>query len=174
MLIPFLAACRHNMLTDFENFPIKIVDAETSQPVGHAVITTMCLGGTPYETNTYVTDDNGSAHVWSYRGGILGIDVKKNGYESANIVVSRTNAVVHMRRANLPNPLTKSEVIEAARHEAEERRIPLSEFQGPIVQRSAGSSHAWLVFWHRDRYPGDHFLIQVDELSGEARFWGGK
>jgi hypothetical protein len=81
---------------------IRVVDSATALPVAEAIVISLCMGGTPYSTNSYRTDSNGIARVMSYNT-FTGVSITRNGYEDAAAVFMHgdealTNAVVKVRR----------------------------------------------------------------------------
>jgi hypothetical protein len=76
------------------------------------------------------------------------------------------------RSASSAQPLlTEAQAVRIANQEAERLKIPVREFKGPVVHRF--SRHKWSVFYHRDKTPGDHFSIEVDDRTGATSFQGG-
>jgi hypothetical protein len=80
--------------------------------------------------------------------------------------------------ATLPLRLNEAQAIEIAARELARLRISTAGFQGPIVLRPTDRGYTgrliWTVFYHRDRFPGDHFSVWVDDEDGKTRFWGGQ
>ena len=70
--------------------------------------------------------------------------------------------------------LSRAEVIALAKRVAASHKIPLDEYQGPIVWEPAGGDHKWRVMFYREKFLGDHFIVRVDDSTGETSFWPGE
>lgn len=160
--------------TWFVKVPVHVIDATTSNSVRGAVITALCMGGTPYATNVYLTDWDGKALVAFYKGGIRPVKVERFGYETASVVLFKTNMVVKLRRTEVKGPITEAQALQIATDEARAMRIPLEQYPSATILPPSGSLNQWSVFWARDRYFGDHFSIWVSPSNGVTRFWGGE
>src|SRR5581483_9406136 len=80
---------------------IRVTDRATEQPIIGAIISTLCMGGTPYATNTYHTDAQGFASVlYPYHGqsSFMVVLIKKEGYENGSVAVPFPNQVVSLKR----------------------------------------------------------------------------
>ena len=75
------------------------MDSLTMRPVVGATVIPQCLGGTPYETNSYRTDTNGLVKAIFYENGFVAVRVIKDGYvNSVTALVESTNRVVKLRK----------------------------------------------------------------------------
>lgn len=78
---------------------IRVMDSLTMRPVVGATVIPQCLGGTPYETNSYRTDTNGLVKAIFYENGFVAVRVIKDGYvNSVTALVESTNRVVKLRK----------------------------------------------------------------------------
>lgn len=82
----------------FAEVEVCVVDKNTGGPLVGAVVKPDCMGGTPYGTNSYQTDANGMSKAMFYNANIAPVHVTMEGYEPANTVLWRTNALVAMSK----------------------------------------------------------------------------
>jgi hypothetical protein len=83
----------------FAPVAIRVNDGTTGRPVVGALVSPLCLGGTPYGTNTYRTDTNGIARAMFVDGWTAAVNVKMDGYEPASFAfLQSTNRVVILKR----------------------------------------------------------------------------
>ncbi len=83
----------------FAALTIRVTDSVTTRPVIGAVVSPICMGGTPYGTNTYVTDNRGQVRATFYAGAWAApVKVMMKGYETATLVLPPTNLVVSLKR----------------------------------------------------------------------------
>jgi hypothetical protein len=62
--------------------------------------------------------------------------------------------------------------IEKARHTAREREWELDHFEEPTAELKGDT---WTVrFEGKKRAPGNHFVVQVNDGTGEAVLWPGR
>lgn len=82
---------------------VRVIDNITRRPVAGAKVRALCMGGTPYATNSYRTDTNGIARVMSYES-MTAVRVTMGGYQEASFAFVPSNgiateAVVKLERA---------------------------------------------------------------------------
>jgi hypothetical protein len=82
---------------EFKSVSIKVIDDETSKPVVGAKITAVCMGLSPYATNTYSTGSEGSARVMAYTAGIA-LVTTATGYEINTVGIASNEAVIKLKR----------------------------------------------------------------------------
>jgi len=71
--------------------------------------------------------------------------------------------------------LTAREVVEIAKRVGATNGITLSDYKKPEVSYRAAMEKTWSVFFDgRVPMPGHHFSVFVDDLTGEARYSGGR
>jgi hypothetical protein len=81
----------------FKSLSIKVIDKETSKPVVGAAIMPVCMGVSPYVTNTYATDSNGLASVMVYEA-INFLHITATGYETANASAMSDEAIFKLKK----------------------------------------------------------------------------
>jgi hypothetical protein len=68
--------------------------------------------------------------------------------------------------------MEQAEVVRKARDLARAREWDLAQFEEPKAELK---DTTWYVrFEGRKRAPGNHFVVQVDDTSGEAVLWPGR
>ena len=101
------AAPQSNLVRDAKSGPefaelsLKLIDEQTSKPIVGARVIPMCMGGTPYETNTYFTDSEGTARVMVYAA-INSLNIKAAGYETTGASTRTNKAVFKLKRLHSP------------------------------------------------------------------------
>jgi hypothetical protein len=104
LMLSILSVCRGDRVElgkEFTVVEVRVIDNLTGSPVAGALVKPVCLGGTPYATNSYHTDVRGVARVVSYRG-LTAVRVTTGGYKDSFVTFfppngSLTNAVVKLQ-----------------------------------------------------------------------------
>lgn len=65
----------------YSSFPVLVVDDDTGRPIYRATVHPVCLGGTPYATNSYQTNGKGITRVMSFER-MLAVRVVREGYKT--------------------------------------------------------------------------------------------
>jgi hypothetical protein len=68
--------------------------------------------------------------------------------------------------------MQRQEAVDKAKQTARGKDWDLDQYQEPTAELADGT---WTVrFEGRKRAPGNHFLVQVDDATGEAELWPGR
>jgi hypothetical protein len=100
-----IQAQQTNALSQIKFVPgeVRVIDSVTLLPIAAATLQPVCLGGTPYATNTYFTNPRGFARVMTsekfaaIKATAPGYSDSTRAFFSTNGVL--TNAIVPLKRA---------------------------------------------------------------------------
>lgn len=94
-----LSSCGTNSPSEYANYPVRVIDGDTRQPVAGALISSVSTGGSQFTTNVYYTDDRGGATVMYYANSrFVVVRVQKEGYETNFTAVSPSRSVVSLKK----------------------------------------------------------------------------
>ncbi|HEX3798307.1 MAG TPA: hypothetical protein VH413_06350 [Verrucomicrobiae bacterium] len=103
LLVALFSAClcgcgrQHLGSQYYKQWTVQVVDSTTKEPVAGAKLNPLCMGGTPFETNTYETDSKGIASIWS-NPAMVALRIQKEGYQTNFPCITISNYVVSLNR----------------------------------------------------------------------------
>jgi hypothetical protein len=94
-----LSGCRTSSPSEYANYPVRVIDGDTRQPVTGALVSSVSTGGSQFTTNVYYTDMRGAATVMYYANSrFVVVRVQKEGYETNFAAVSPAKSVVSLKK----------------------------------------------------------------------------
>ena len=81
---------------NFEPRVLQFVDADTAKPISKIRVNVVCMGQTPYADSKDITDDNGNATIFGWKGGGIAIRVEHPDYEPMTILAAQGTQILKL------------------------------------------------------------------------------
>jgi hypothetical protein len=79
--------------------PVRVVDADTHEPLSGVTFKVLCAGGTPLANATFTSDARGIAQVGYFASSpIVAVNLSKPGYAPAYLALPKSSHQVSMKK----------------------------------------------------------------------------